>query len=132
LLVDSIFSSDGVFTDPPGFVKAVVDVTRTAGGALNADEVQPGFGRTGEGMWGFAHHGVVPDIVAMGKPMGNGCPIGAVVTRGRTSSPCSPPISAFFNTFATSQIATAAAMRVLEAIEQDGYAAPVSHQKQPR
>ncbi|HZX88821.1 MAG TPA: aminotransferase class III-fold pyridoxal phosphate-dependent enzyme, partial [Reyranella sp.] len=81
LLVDTIFSSDGVFADPPGFLKKAVDVTHAAGGLFIADEVQPGFGRTGGGMWGFSRHGVVPDIVTMGKPMGNGYPIAGVVTR---------------------------------------------------
>ena len=49
---------------------------KDAGGLFIADEVQPGFARTGDAMWGFARHGVVPDIVTMGKPMGNGFPIG--------------------------------------------------------
>ncbi|MEM1346535.1 MAG: aminotransferase class III-fold pyridoxal phosphate-dependent enzyme, partial [Pseudomonadota bacterium] len=70
LIVDSIFSSDGVFADPPGFLTEAVQVARDAGGLLIADEVQPGFGRTGM-MWGFERHGLHPDIVTMGKPMGN-------------------------------------------------------------
>ena len=78
LVFDSIFSSDGVFADPPGFLGPAVRVARKAGGLVIADEVQPGFGRTGKHMWGFARHRIAPDMVTMGKPMGNGYPIGAV------------------------------------------------------
>ena len=112
LLVDTIFSSDGVYADPPGFLAAAVDVTRKAGGLFIADEVQPGFGRTGHGMWGFARHGIVPDIVTMGKPMGNGYPIGGVVTRPELLSAFCADFG-YFNTFAASPVATAAAMAVL-------------------
>lgn len=119
LLVDTIFSSDGVFSDPPGFLKPAVDVARAAGGLFIADEVQPGFGRTGEGLWGFARHDVVPDIVTMGKPMGNGYPIAGVVTRPDILTAFCADFG-YFNTFAASPLATAAAMAVLEAIEQDG------------
>ena len=80
MIVDSIFSSDGIFAEAPGFAAAVAAV-RAAGGLFIADEVQPGFGRTGAGMWGFARHGVVPDVVTMGKPMGNGYPMAGMVTR---------------------------------------------------
>ena len=87
LIVDSIFSSDGVFAEPPGFLAAAAAVVRRANGLLIADEVQPGFGRTGAGLWGFERHGIRPDIVTMGKPMGNGYPIAAVVTRPEISMP---------------------------------------------
>ncbi|CAN5157206.1 aspartate aminotransferase family protein [soil metagenome] len=117
-LVDTIFSSDGVFADPPGFLAAAAMVAREAGGLFIADEVQPGFGRTGHGMWGFARHGIVPDIVTLGKPMGNGYPIGGVVTRpDLLSAFCSD--FGYFNTFAASPVATAAAMAVLVTIEED-------------
>jgi len=119
LLVDTIFSSDGVFADPPGFLKAAVDVAHAAGGLFIADEVQPGFGRTGAGMWGFSRHGVVPDIVTMGKPMGNGYPIAGVVTRPEILTAFCNDFG-YFNTFAASPVACAAALAVLEAIEEDG------------
>jgi len=118
LLVDTIFSSDGVYADPPGFLKAAVDVARAAGGLFIADEVQPGFGRTGEGMWGFARHGLVPDIVTMGKPMGNGYPIAGLVTRPELLSAFCDDFG-YFNTFAGSPVACAAALAVLEALEED-------------
>lgn len=119
LLVDSIFSSDGVFADPPGLLQPAVDVVHAAGGLFIADEVQPGFGRTGEGMWGFSRHGVVPDVVTMGKPMGNGYPIAGLVTRPEILADFCADFG-YFNTFAASPVATAAALAVLEAIEEDG------------
>jgi len=126
LLVDSIFSSDGVYADPPGFLKAAVEVAHAAGGLFIADEVQPGFGRTGEAMWGFARHGVEPDIVTMGKPMGNGYPVAGVVTRPEILSAFCEDFG-YFNTFAASPVATAAALAVLEAIEEDGLIANAAH-----
>lgn len=70
-LADSIFSSDGVLPDPRGFLKKAVEVVHANGGIFIADEVQPGFGRTGDAFWGFGRHDVVPDIITTGKPMGN-------------------------------------------------------------
>ncbi len=119
LLVDTIFSSDGVFADPPGLLKPAIAAVHAAGGLFIADEVQPGFGRTGEGMWGFARHGVMPDVVTMGKPMGNGYPIAGVVTRPEILADFCADFG-YFNTFAASPVATAAALAVLEAIEEDG------------
>ena len=80
LLVDTLFSSDGMVCDPPGFLAPAVAAVRAAGGVFIADEVQPGFGRTGV-MWGFSRHGLVPDLVTMGKPMGTGHPIAAMAAR---------------------------------------------------
>lgn len=119
LLVDTIFSSDGVYADPAGFLRPAVEAARRAGGLFMADEVQPGFGRTGGSLWGFSRHGVVPDIVTLGKPMGNGYPIGGVVTRPELLAAFAADFG-YFNTFAASPVATAAAMAVLEAIEEDG------------
>ena len=81
LLVDTIFSSDG--SSPTRPVSCSPRSRRSARPAalFIADEVQPGFGRTGDGMWGFARHGLVPDIVTMGKPMGNGHPMAAMAAR---------------------------------------------------
>jgi 4-aminobutyrate aminotransferase-like enzyme len=74
-IADSIFSSDGVFAEPAGFLRDAVRAVHAAGGLFIADEVQPGFGRTGEHMWGYGRHGVRPDVVTLGKPMGNGYPM---------------------------------------------------------
>jgi 4-aminobutyrate aminotransferase-like enzyme len=119
LLVDSIFSSDGVFAGPPGFLAAAVDVVHRAGGLFIADEVQPGFGRTGAGMWGYQRHGVAPDIVTMGKPMGNGYPMGAVVTRPEILTAFCQKVG-YFNTFGGSPVAAAAGQAVLDIIEREG------------
>jgi 4-aminobutyrate aminotransferase-like enzyme len=81
LLVDSIFSSDGVFSPANGELAAAAQCVRDAGGLYIADEVQPGFGRTGGQRWGFARESVIPDLVTLGKPMGNGHPVAAVVGR---------------------------------------------------
>jgi 4-aminobutyrate aminotransferase-like enzyme len=119
LIVDSIFSSDGVFADPAGFLGAAARKIRRAGALLIADEVQPGFGRTGAGMWGFSRHRVVPDIVTMGKPMGNGYPMGGVVTRPDLLSAFIEDVG-YFNTFAGSPAAAAAGLAVLDVIAQEG------------
>lgn len=118
LLVDTIFSSDGVFADPPGFLAAAVDAVRDAGGLYIADEVQAGFGRTGQGMWGFQRHGVVPDLVTMGKPMGNGHPIAAVAARPQYLATFRNA-SGYFNTFGGNNVSAAVGVAVLKVIEED-------------
>jgi 4-aminobutyrate aminotransferase-like enzyme len=118
LVADSIFSSDGVFADPPGFLQPAVDVIRRAGGLFIADEVQPGFGRTGGGHWGFARHGVVPDVVTMGKPMGNGYPMGGVVVRlPLLEKFCA--VTSYFNTFGGNPVAAAAGLAVLDVLRDE-------------
>lgn len=124
LLFDSIFSSDGVWIDPPGFIAGGVAAVREAGGLVIADEVQPGFGRTGAQMWGFQRHGIVPDLVSLGKPMGNGFPIGAVV--GRQAPMERFGVTArYSNTFAGNTVGIACADAVLTIIQRDGFLAQV-------
>jgi 4-aminobutyrate aminotransferase-like enzyme len=118
LLFDSIFSSDGVLVDPPGFIAKGVAAVREAGGLLIADEVQPGFGRTGAHMWGFERHGAVPDLVTLGKPMGNGFPIGAVVGR-RAPIDRFGATARYSNTFAGNTVGIAAADAVLTILQRD-------------
>ncbi|GBD48030.1 aspartate aminotransferase family protein [Methylopila sp. Yamaguchi] len=122
LLVDTIFSSDGVAADPAGFLAPAVEATRRAGGLFIADEVQPGFGRTGGAMWGFQRHGVTPDVVTMGKPMGNGIPIGGVVARLDLMQRFAASVG-YFNTFGGNPVASAAALAVLQEIEERGLVA---------
>jgi 4-aminobutyrate aminotransferase-like enzyme len=119
LLVDTVFSSDGVYTDPAPFLAPAVEAIRAAGGLFIADEVQAGFARTGSCMWGFQRHGLVPDIVTMGKPMGNGHPIAGVVARpeiferfGRDAR--------YFNTFGGNPVSCAAALTTLDVIKDEG------------
>lgn len=123
-LFDSIFSSDGVWVDPSGFLKGAVAAVREAGGLVIADEVQPGFGRTGTHFWGFERHGLVPDLVTLGKPMGNGFPIGAVVGR------CGPVerfgvTARYSNTFAGNTVGIATADAVLTILQRDNILANV-------
>ncbi|MFO1038447.1 MAG: aminotransferase class III-fold pyridoxal phosphate-dependent enzyme [Geminicoccaceae bacterium] len=118
-ICDSVFSSDGIHADPAGFLAPAVAAARAAGGIYVADEVQPGFGRTGAGLWGFARHGVEPDIVTMGKPMGNGFPIAGLALRAPLlESFCAD--TGYFNTFGATPAAAAAGLAVLDAIEQVG------------
>ncbi|MEO8241072.1 MAG: aspartate aminotransferase family protein [bacterium] len=118
LLVDTIFSSDGVYSDPPGFLEPAAEAIRAAGGLFIADEVQPGFGRTGDAMWGFQRHGVVPDMVSMGKPMGNGYPVAGLVIQPGVIAAFGAK-ARYFNTFGGNAVAAATAMAVLEVIEKE-------------
>lgn len=117
-IADSIFSSDGLQTDPAGFLQPVADVVQAAGGLYIADEVQPGFGRTGDSWWGFARHGIRPDLVVLGKPMGNGMPISAVLGRPEVMDRFGKDMR-YFNTFGGNSVSIAAANAVLDVIENE-------------
>ncbi|WP_338697727.1 aspartate aminotransferase family protein [Bradyrhizobium sp. 26S5] len=119
LLVDTIFSSDGIYPDPAGFLAPTVKLVHERQGLFIADEVQPGFGRTGAAMWGFARHGVVPDIVTMGKPMGNGFPMGGVAMRAALLDRFASEVK-YFNTFGGNPVAAAAGLAVLDVIDDEG------------
>jgi 4-aminobutyrate aminotransferase-like enzyme len=119
LIVDTIFSSDGVFADPAGFLAPAVARIRAAGGVFIADEVQPGFGRTGTHMWGFQRHGLIPDMVSLGKPMGNGYPVAGLVLRPEVIAAFGAK-ARYFNTFGGNAVAAATAMAVLDVIEEEG------------
>jgi 4-aminobutyrate aminotransferase-like enzyme len=118
LITDCAHSSDGIFTDPVGYMPAVVQEVHAAGGLYIADEVQAGFARLGETMWGFDRHGVLPDIVTMGKPMGNGLPLSGVVFRPEVSDDFGQSVR-YFNTFAGSSIPVAAGAAVLDVFETE-------------
>lgn len=117
-IADSILSSDGVYPAVPGYLDETADIVRAAGGVYIADEVQPGFGRTGEAMWGFQRHGLVPDLVVMGKPMGNGFPMGGVVVKPDLHAIFGSQ-NGYFNTFGGNPVAAAAGLAVLETIEAE-------------
>lgn len=119
LIVDSIFSSDGVLPDPAGFLAGAVEAIRAAGGLFIADEVQPGFARTGSHMWGFQRHGVVPDMVTLGKPMGNGYPVAGLVVKPEVVEDFGRK-ARYFNTFGGNTVAVAVAAAVLDVIENEG------------
>ncbi|PVZ90283.1 aspartate aminotransferase family protein [Serratia sp. S1B] len=117
-LADSIFSSDGVMPNPVGFLKKAVDVVHANGGIFIADEVQPGFARTGDAFWGFARHGIVPDVITTGKPMGNGIPVSGLLAKGDVLAAFSDQIP-YFNTFGGNPVSMAAAQAVLKVIQEE-------------
>ncbi len=117
-IVDTIFTNEGLPTVPATYLAKAVEIVHQAGGLFVADEVQPGFGRLGTHFWGFESHGVVPDITTLGKPMGNGYPVSAVVTTTEIIEAFQQD-DHYFNTFGGTPVACAAALAVLEVIEQE-------------
>jgi len=117
-LCDTAFSSNGVLMPPPAYLETAFAGIRAAGGLALADEVQAGLWRLGEQAWGFRAAGVVPDIVTLGKPLGAGYPIGALVTR-RDIAEAFAREHHYFNTFAGSPVAAAVGLAVLDVIEAE-------------
>lgn len=118
LIICPYFANEGFPELPPGFLASAADLVRKAGGLLICDEVQPGFGRTGTHFWGHQHAGVTPDIVSMGKPMGNGHPIGGVVANSDTLNAFRKAFR-YFNTFGGNPVSCAAASAVLDVLEDE-------------
>jgi 4-aminobutyrate aminotransferase-like enzyme len=118
LIVDTIFSSDGVFPDPAGFLAPAAAAIRARGGLFLADEVQPGFGRTGSQFWGFQRHGLIPDMVSMGKPMGNGYPLAGLALQPRVIADFGAK-ARYFNTFGGNAVAAAVGLAVLDVIRDE-------------
>nr|WP_197333305.1 aspartate aminotransferase family protein [Ralstonia syzygii] len=118
-ICDSLFSSDGLYCDPTNLLQPVAEVVRKAGGLFIADEVQSGFGRSGTHMWGHQRHGVAPDIVTMGKPMGNGYPVAGIVIRPEVVAEFGRDMR-YFNTFGGNSVAIAAAQATLDVIQDEG------------
>jgi 4-aminobutyrate aminotransferase-like enzyme len=116
-IAEPVLGVGGMVDCVSGYLKKVYEIVHAAGGICISDEVQTGFGRTGTNFWGFENHGVVPDIVTMGKAIGNGFPLSAVIT--------SPEIAAsldeceYFNTFGGNPVACIAGLTVLEVIEEE-------------
>jgi len=117
-MCDSIFDTQGTLEAPKDYFKEVYRRIRAAGGLCIADEVQAGFGRTGEAMWGFENYDVTPDIVTMGKPMGAGHPVAAVVTTPDIAEKFSRH-AFYFNTFGGNPVSMAAANAVLSIIQNE-------------
>ncbi|MFV0434707.1 MAG: aspartate aminotransferase family protein [Leucobacter sp.] len=111
-LFDSLFSTEGMPRLPEGLVDGIVDRIHAAGGLVIADEVQSGFGRTGTSMWGYQYVGMQADLVTLGKPMGNGHPMGAVVTSEALLEEFGSA-NMFFNTFAGNPVSAAVGEAVL-------------------
>ncbi|MBZ0171455.1 MAG: aminotransferase class III-fold pyridoxal phosphate-dependent enzyme, partial [Phycisphaerales bacterium] len=99
-------------------LERVYNAVRNVGGVCIADEVQTGFGRTGEHFWGFENHGVTPDIVTMAKGIGNGAPIGCVVTRKEIAAPLSQRLH--FNTYGGNPVSMAQGIATLEVMQEMG------------
>lgn len=116
IVIDSVMSSDGLQPHPTDLLRVVADRARSHGAVYVADEVQSGFGRTGSQWWGFERHDVVPDLVVLGKPMGNGIPISAVVGRPDLFTAFGQPMR-YFNTFGGNPVSIAAASAVLDELE---------------
>lgn len=116
--VDTIYSSDGIYVSPPGYLQGAWRRVREAGGLCVADEVQAGLGRTGEFEWGFEQQGVVPDIVTLGKPVGNGHPLAAVVTTPEIAEVFAKD-RYYFNTFGGNPVSCAAGLAVLDVLERE-------------
>ena len=118
ILICPAFANEGLVNLPDGFLEQAIALVREAGGLYIADEVQGGFGRTGHHWWAYQESGVVPDIVTLGKPMGNGHPISGVISRPDLIEPFGE-WGMYFNTFGGNPVSCAAAMAVLDVIEQE-------------
>ncbi|HVJ36003.1 MAG TPA: aminotransferase class III-fold pyridoxal phosphate-dependent enzyme [Terriglobia bacterium] len=125
-MVDSAFMTNGVLEVMPGYLEQVFAKVRAAGGLCIADEVQSGFGRMGGSMWGHRHHGVTPDIVTIGKPAGNGHPLGVVITRPEIMERFLAA-SSFFSTFGGNNVSSAAGLAVLDVIEHERLVENAAH-----
>ncbi|MFV1987433.1 MAG: aminotransferase class III-fold pyridoxal phosphate-dependent enzyme [Gemmatimonadota bacterium] len=115
---ESLQSCGGQVPLPPGYLEAAVEAVRAAGAVYVADEVQVGFGRVGSHFWGFEEHGVVPDIVTLGKPMGNGHPLAAVVTTPEIAASFANGME-YFNTFGGNPVSCAIGLEVLRIIDDE-------------
>jgi 4-aminobutyrate aminotransferase-like enzyme len=117
-ILDGVLTSDGIADLDPGYVRALLELSRRAGGLWIADEVQAGHGRTGDGLWSFERFGIVPDFVTLGKPMGNGHPVAAVITRREIVSQLGGGTT-LFSTFGGNPVSAAAALAVLDVIDDE-------------
>lgn len=119
MIVESVLGCGGQIVLPDGYLQEVFALVRAAGGVCIADEVQVGFGRMGSHFWGFETQAVVPDIVTMGKPIGNGHPLAAVVTTQAIADSFANGME-YFNTFGGNPVSCAVGTAVLDVIEQEG------------
>lgn len=120
-IIEGGMSVGGVIIPQGGYLKKSVDAVRSAGGVYIADEVQTGFGRLGSCYWAFEHggHGVVPDIVTVGKPFGNGMPLAAVITTEAVAEAFKSMNVEYFATFGGNPVSAAAGLAVLDVMEKE-------------
>jgi 4-aminobutyrate aminotransferase-like enzyme/Ser/Thr protein kinase RdoA (MazF antagonist) len=119
IFTESLIGTGGEIPLPAGYLAALFESVRAAGGLCVSDEIQVGLGRLGSGLWGFGRHAVVPDMVTLGKPLGNGMPLAAVVTT-REIAAAFDIGARYFNTFAGNPVSCAAGLAVLDVIETEG------------
>ncbi len=117
-ILDGVVTSDGFYDLTPSYAQELVRLTHEAGGLWIADEVQGGHGRTGETMWSFERFEIEPDLVTLGKPMGNGHPVAAVITRREIAQRFAEE-TVFFSTFGGNPVSVAAATAVLDVLEDE-------------
>ncbi len=117
MILEPVQGYGGIVVLPDGYIQGAAERVRACGGLLILDEVQSGFGKTGEAMWGFQAHGVVPDIVVMAKVIGNGIPLGAVVARREVAEHMAQKF--IFHTYGANPMACAAGRAVLQVIRED-------------
>jgi 4-aminobutyrate aminotransferase-like enzyme/Ser/Thr protein kinase RdoA (MazF antagonist) len=125
-ILDSAYTSNGIFDPPADWIAPVAAAVHAAGGLIIGDEVQYGLGRSGSHFWGFARRGFRPDIVTLGKPVGNGYPLGVVVTR-RAILEAFQAQTGFFSTFGGNPVAAAAGLAVLDVLEREQLVANALH-----
>jgi 4-aminobutyrate aminotransferase-like enzyme len=118
-IAESLLGCGGQVVLPAAYLATVYDKVRAAGGVCIADEVQVGFGRVGTHFWGYETQGVVPDIVTVGKPFGNGHPLAAVVTTPEIAASFHNGME-YFNTFGGNPVSCAVGLAVLDVIEAEG------------
>ena len=118
-MAEPIQGVGGAIEMPPGYLETVYGYVREAGGLCISDEVQTGFGRTGDAFWGFQNHNVMPDIVTMAKGIGNGCPLAAVVTTAEISQSLTEAIH--FNTFGGNPVSSAQGLATLEVLLEEDF-----------
>ncbi len=123
---ESMLSCGGQIVLPSGYLAAAYQQIRAAGGVCIADEVQVGFGRAGEKFWAFETQGVVPDIVTLGKPIGNGHPLAAVITTPEVARSFANGME-YFNTFGGNPVSCAVGLAVLEVIAEENLQARARH-----
>jgi len=125
MIIDSIYDAAGIHTPPPQYQQQVHEKVRAAGGLVLCDEVQSGLTRLGDNFWGFMDSGVVPDIVTMGKPIGDGHPLAVVVTTPAIAEAFAKETD-YFNTFGGNPVSATAGKAVLEVVARDNLLANVN------
>jgi 4-aminobutyrate aminotransferase-like enzyme len=119
MLVDSSWDDNGLLVPPEGYLARAASIVRNAGGLFIADEVQAGYCRLGDTWWGHERYDVVPDIVVLGKPMGGGHPVAAVVSTPEIAAAFGEQVD-YFNTFGGNPVSAAAALAVIDVIDEEG------------